>query len=233
MVKQALKVLIDLNRFAHTAHKGLESNLSKEYKAVLKLFLSPDVYGALFDTSVRDGPNGLKAEEKELSGILTALPNSLNAGNLSPTLDKIQEFHDLIGRWIAGDKHPAAIAAFSPIASVFDTITKGRIGELIDFGQLEHQVRETLLQFIPNEVYTDLGWATTIDPFPSESGKFFWIERKLRDPKLNLGALTTDYLKRRKKDKLQPANPDLVIACLLYTSPSPRDQRGSRMPSSA
>ena len=26
---------------------------------------------------------------------------------------------------------------------------------------------------------------------------------------------------------------DRVIACLLYTSPSPRDQRGSRMPSSA
>ena len=25
----------------------------------------------------------------------------------------------------------------------------------------------------------------------------------------------------------------LLIACLLYTSPSPRDQRGSRMPSSA
>ena len=24
-----------------------------------------------------------------------------------------------------------------------------------------------------------------------------------------------------------------VVACLLYTSPSPRDQRGSRMPSSA
>ena len=27
--------------------------------------------------------------------------------------------------------------------------------------------------------------------------------------------------------------PDEVKACLLYTSPSPRDQRGSRMPSSA
>ena len=26
---------------------------------------------------------------------------------------------------------------------------------------------------------------------------------------------------------------DMVKACLLYTSPSPRDQRGSRMPSSA
>ena len=27
--------------------------------------------------------------------------------------------------------------------------------------------------------------------------------------------------------------PDLDVPCLLYTSPSPRDQRGSRMPSSA
>ena len=26
---------------------------------------------------------------------------------------------------------------------------------------------------------------------------------------------------------------DLYLSCLLYTSPSPRDQRGSRMPSSA
>ena len=29
------------------------------------------------------------------------------------------------------------------------------------------------------------------------------------------------------------ANPDTPYNCLLYTSPSPRDQRGSRMPSSA
>ena len=28
-------------------------------------------------------------------------------------------------------------------------------------------------------------------------------------------------------------NRDLLDVCLLYTSPSPRDQRGSRMPSSA
>ena len=27
--------------------------------------------------------------------------------------------------------------------------------------------------------------------------------------------------------------PDILMVCLLYTSPSPRDQRGSRMPSSA
>ena len=38
--------------------------------------------------------------------------------------------------------------------------------------------------------------------------------------------------------QLRAENPNLtegegVTACLLYTSPSPRDQRGSRMPSSA
>ena len=33
-------------------------------------------------------------------------------------------------------------------------------------------------------------------------------------------------------EKLPGIAPDCII-CLLYTSPSPRDQRGSRMPSSA
>ena len=31
----------------------------------------------------------------------------------------------------------------------------------------------------------------------------------------------------------QDADPEHALRCLLYTSPSPRDQRGSRMPSSA
>ena len=35
-------------------------------------------------------------------------------------------------------------------------------------------------------------------------------------------------------DEIAPSeSPVLVYSCLLYTSPSPRDQRGSRMPSSA
>ena len=33
--------------------------------------------------------------------------------------------------------------------------------------------------------------------------------------------------------KHQEMDRDQVVLCLLYTSPSPRDQRGSRMPSSA
>ena len=35
------------------------------------------------------------------------------------------------------------------------------------------------------------------------------------------------------RSNLRIAGEHLVVACLLYTSPSPRDQRGSRMPSSA
>ena len=42
-----------------------------------------------------------------------------------------------------------------------------------------------------------------------------------------VGALST-YLNR-----MRHSPPVQFISCLLYTSPSPRDQRGSRMPSSA
>ena len=54
---------------------------------------------------------------------------------------------------------------------------------------------------------------------------------------------TNDYLERAKEKAglddyfgdLKDAKPQIygVYCCLLYTSPSPRDQRGSRMPSSA
>ena len=49
--------------------------------------------------------------------------------------------------------------------------------------------------------------------------------------------MTALYLERYlnyglTRKELQSGNPIIGI-CLLYTSPSPRDQRGSRMPSSA
>ena len=59
------------------------------------------------------------------------------------------------------------------------------------------------------------------------------------------GAMGTEIQKHQPKpedfpdnkdgfnDGLSQTRPELIKTCLLYTSPSPRDQRGSRMPSSA
>ena len=47
--------------------------------------------------------------------------------------------------------------------------------------------------------------------------------------KTNPSALLQAYMKQLAASSA----PGPVKACLLYTSPSPRDQRGSRMPSSA
>ena len=46
--------------------------------------------------------------------------------------------------------------------------------------------------------------------------------------------LSTERYPHSDPEDPDPEDPDLDLAtCLLYTSPSPRDQRGSRMPSSA
>ena len=49
-------------------------------------------------------------------------------------------------------------------------------------------------------------------------------------PNLKKVKFTSELLKRSLKLTVSNAG---VRSCLLYTSPSPRDQRGSRMPSSA
>ena len=41
------------------------------------------------------------------------------------------------------------------------------------------------------------------------------------------------FVQLRKEEKINDEEIDRDSICLLYTSPSPRDQRGSRMPSSA
>ena len=49
-----------------------------------------------------------------------------------------------------------------------------------------------------------------------------------------IGAMAKSHsVSRQNEPALYNMLENLCIACLLYTSPSPRDQRGSRMPSSA
>ena len=62
--------------------------------------------------------------------------------------------------------------------------------------------------------------AIVIDDFLSDD-KWNWIQGNL-DDYLN----TTEFVENIHE-------PYKTSICLLYTSPSPRDQRGSRMPSSA
>ena len=47
-----------------------------------------------------------------------------------------------------------------------------------------------------------------------------------------IGSLTREFTAGQGIEKPQDPR-TLFVVCLLYTSPSPRDQRGSRMPSSA
>ena len=42
-----------------------------------------------------------------------------------------------------------------------------------------------------------------------------------------------NHVKPDKRQQFEKFAYDILLPCLLYTSPSPRDQRGSRMPSSA
>ena len=58
-------------------------------------------------------------------------------------------------------------------------------------------------------------------------------------PSVTLINITAEFLRRFERNLLDAKyieyleENDIYTVCLLYTSPSPRDQRGSRMPSSA
>ena len=59
------------------------------------------------------------------------------------------------------------------------------------------------------------------------------VSKILNDVKKNKLKAVIKYEKRFSKNSKIYASKQEVNSCLLYTSPSPRDQRGSRMPSSA
>ena len=68
------------------------------------------------------------------------------------------------------------------------------------------------------------------------------VEKKIKElptlqEKVQAIAINTYLIEKRRLDKELQAEQEVIERkfrdCLLYTSPSPRDQRGSRMPSSA
>ena len=81
-------------------------------------------------------------------------------------------------------------------------------------------------QYVPLEVNTDIA----INPFDLPADDEKPSSQKIKFI-LGLVELMTKENDASGLNKLQRS--ELEEACLLYTSPSPRDQRGSRMPSSA
>ena len=66
--------------------------------------------------------------------------------------------------------------------------------------------------------HVDAGKTTTTERILKLTGKIH------KTGEVHDGEATTDFMDQEQ---------ERGITCLLYTSPSPRDQRGSRMPSSA
>ena len=70
--------------------------------------------------------------------------------------------------------------------------------------------------------------ATLISRLDAATTSFHTLERQLADPDVASDPKRLQSI-ARERSRLEP----LVQDCLLYTSPSPRDKRQSRMPSSA
>ena len=67
-----------------------------------------------------------------------------------------------------------------------------------------------------------------------EEGEEEYSEKLLKDNGVDMVVLEKEELTEQKLNELDKEyDPWIVIVCLLYTSPSPRDRSLSRMPSSA
>ena len=76
---------------------------------------------------------------------------------------------------------------------------------------------------------------TEPDPTARLHAAFFdWVQRTPDAPAIFTSGQTVTYRTLAKRVRQRVASLQAAgVTCLLYTSPSPRDQRGSRMPSSA
>ena len=85
---------------------------------------------------------------------------------------------------------------------------------------LNQTAKKIMLELANGDDFGDLARQYSQDDMSRKGGDWGWIERK--DIRKELSSVAFD---------LEPGQ--YSQPCLLYTSPSPRDQRGSRMPSSA
>ena len=122
------------------------------------------------------------------------------------------------------------------LTSVLDDISKSNVdeifclGDVVGYGPNPRECidlcRDFAMTLLGNH---DNGALFDPDGFSSGAEKaIFWTRQQLEDPTIEGAAERWDFLARLPRTHRSDA-----FICLLYTSPSPRDQRGSRMPSSA
>ena len=181
-----------------------------------------------------------------LLGIFSVLVFSISLiifGNLNPTFDFIDDFVSKLG------------AKGAPNAILWNIIGFGLVGDMLTgFGIIYGSILKDKLAGVLLAFF-GIGFAFTaipIDMAASESAVSkahivaiclalaFWLfglariaSNQLIEQKVRFRANVTALLIVIAMIGFAVGFWSMPITCLLYTSPSPRDQRGSRMPSSA
>ena len=140
------------------------------------------------------------------------------------------EGYDVIGVTLQLYDHGAALAKKGACCAGIDIHDARRVAENMKFPHYvldyENIFKETVIDEFADSY---LGGATPVPCIRcNERVKFKDLMETARE--LDADCMATGHYIQRKNGR---NGPELHCACLLYTSPSPRDISGSRMPSSA
>ena len=152
---------------------------------------------------------------------------------------RFHEFQEDKGSTLASRTISRYADEIGPDSMDYDMFKK--TAELLDAGKLKSLARHIYYSDTSPAEYV-MKVISKKDPetfkkmYGDQDGYFSLMKprKDLTDDEIEEGADFYGYYKDPKyPDKNYMTYPDDMEFCLLYTSPSPRDQRGSRMPSSA
>ncbi len=207
-----VEILISIDNLALSLFDKISSlvgNGANEFD-IFKLFLSSEVVELFANDKNNKIRKKLEFERDELGKIKAKIESNVT----NDQQEGAQRLSIIVNEWKIPDKKPAAILALDPIIQIIDIVLTGKVSDLIDLTGLERELKNALLQFIPNEISFDYDWGSHLDPFPSQNNQIFFINKSDGSnqgnlPK-NLGELVKSHQEKVRK-KGHPAD-DLIIA---------------------